>query len=122
MFTHCGHNTITAINQHDHIMFSHMRSSAHPESLHHQIFHFLTAIKRHTDTVIYTECKFMNSNGLGKTKHITNIHKEFWEYFLNKIQRSENFDMELSSPNEIIVCDERITTIYHLHHRDSRLQ
>ena len=38
VFTHRGHNTITTIAQNDHIPFSHMRSSLHPESSHHQIF------------------------------------------------------------------------------------
>ena len=104
VFTHCGYNTISFIAANEHIPFAHMRSSLHPEeSSHHRIFQFSTAVRRHTDTVLYKERKFMNSNGLGKAKNLINVHKECWEYFVNQVRKSENFDMESSSPKEKIV-------------------
>ena len=117
VFTHRGHNTITTIAQNDHIPFSHMRSSLHPESSHHRIFQFLTSIRRHTDNLLYTERKFMNSNGLGKAQNLTNVHTECWKYFINQIKRSEHFDMEASSPKE----KNRVRRTYY-HNLSSSLQ
>ena len=122
VFTHCGYNTITIIAPNDHIPFSKMCSSLHPELLNHQIFQFLNAIRRYPDSVLYTERNFCNYNVLGKVQNITNIRTECWENFLNEINRSEHFDMDLSIPKEKIACNKRTTTIYHLPHSNSRLQ
>lgn len=77
VFTHHGHITQLIIAAKDHIPFAHyMRNLLHSESSHHRIFHVLTAVRRYNETVIYTERKYMNSNGLGNPKNLTNLHKE----------------------------------------------
>ena len=73
-----------------HSSFSHLISSSFPESSHHRIFQFLSEMRRNVDKVLWTERKFMNANGIGRSLPIF-ISKECWDYFCARLCKDSSY-------------------------------
>ena len=91
LFTLEGRNLVSVYETNNHVPFAHLNVSYFfPESSHHRVFKFLTQMKRNADSVLWTERKFKNANGIGRSLPLF-VNNECWTYFTNKLQKNPSF-------------------------------
>ena len=91
MLTEQGRNMVSEYSIFDHSPFAHLSTTQFfPESFHHRVFNFLTQLKRNADSVLWTERKYKNSNGVGRSNPLF-ISYECWIYFVNQLKKDRSF-------------------------------
>ena len=83
-------HTVSLYEREYHKPFAHLNSSYIPESTHHRIFQFITEMKRNADQVLWTQRKFANANGIGRTMKIL-INKECRDYFVAQLRKDSSY-------------------------------
>ena len=85
IITEQGRNTVSTYNIIDYYPFAHLNTTTFfPESGHHRVFQFLTQMKRNADSVLWTERKFKQANGIGRSSPLF-VNYECWMYFVHKL-------------------------------------
>ena len=91
MMSEQGRNMVSEYSVLDHTPFAHLNTTQFfPESFHHRVFNFLTQLKRNADSVLWTERKYKNSNGVGRSNPLF-INYECWIYFINRLKKDTSF-------------------------------
>ena len=85
-----GTHAVSSLNANEHVSFSHLISPFFLQTAHHRIFMFLTEMKRNADTVLWTERKFCQANGIGRCAPVF-INKDCWDYFCHRLKKNKSF-------------------------------
>lgn len=112
MFTEQDRNVVSLYNNVDYFPFAHLNSSSlfpHPETCHHRVFQFLTQLKRNADTVLWTQRKFKNANGVGRSNSVF-VNIDCWTYFTSKIRRHASFEGYNFTPSRSV---RTVQTFFH---------